>query len=194
MVNERYAVVDVETTGFSPVSDRIVEVACVLVDGDAVVDRWSTLINPQRPIPERATAVHGITDRAVRGAPLLADALSELREVCSGRLLVAHNAQFDLAFLSGLDHVGGLCTMRLARVLFPEAPNHKNQTLRAFLEIDREIGEEVGAHRALDDAVVTAHVLLACWRRFVAQRSAEGWRAFARSVALVGAPGILKAS
>jgi DNA polymerase III epsilon subunit-like protein len=77
--------------------------------------------------------------------------------------------------------------MRLARALVPEAPNHKNQTLRAFLRIDDMLDEELGAHRALDDALVTAHVLIACRRRFRERRVRESWGRFLRSTALCAA-------
>jgi DNA polymerase III subunit epsilon len=184
---ERYAVVDVETTGFSPTADRIVEVACVALDGTRTVDRWSTLVNPGRPIPDRASAIHGITDAMVAGAPPLAVALDELRRRCAGRLVGAHCAQFDLSFLRDLGIESALCTMRLARALVPEAPNHKNQTLRAFLRLDEAIGHELGAHRALDDAIVSAHVLIACRRRFRARRPGESWEGFISRSAIVRA-------
>jgi DNA polymerase III epsilon subunit-like protein len=184
---DRYAVVDVETTGFSPTADRVVEVACVCVDGNRIVDRWATLVYPGIAIPERATAIHGITNGMVAQAPTLANALAELRHRCQGRLLAAHYAQFDLSFLSGLEADAALCTMRLARALVPEAPNHKNQTLRAFLHLDRELEAHLGAHRALDDATVSAHILIACRRRFKARHGPESWERFVRSTALVRA-------
>lgn len=185
MVSERYAVVDVETTGFSPVADRIVEVACVCIDGDRIVNRWSTLVDPGTPIPPRASDVHGITDAMVAGAPAAADALAELRRIVRGRTLVAHYARFDLSFLGSLRRRGAVCTLRLARALVPEAPNHKNQTLRHVLRIDRRAGEPLSAHRALDDAIVTGHVLLACRSRFSRRYWGVSWRRFLTERALV---------
>ncbi|HEV3092290.1 MAG TPA: 3'-5' exonuclease [Candidatus Cybelea sp.] len=185
MERERYCVIDVETTGFSPVRDRIVEVACALVEGHRVVDRWATLVDPDMPIPAVATAVHGITDAMVAGAPSASEALRHVRRWCAGRTPAAHCANFDLAFVGPSVARSGLCTMRLARALFPEAPNHKNQTLRRFLSIDREAGETFEAHRALGDAVVSAHVLIACRRRFRARGGAEPWRHFIRERAFV---------
>lgn len=188
---ERYAVVDVETTGFSPARDRIVEVACALVDGDtgdglAVTGTWSTLVNPFVAIPPYATAVHGIDDSMVWGAPWIGDALAELREFTAGRTVVAHCAGFDLSFLGPTIATEGLCTMRLSRRLIPEAPNHKNQTLRGVLNVDRMTGTPLLAHRALGDAIVTAHVLIECRRRFAARTAIEGtWNRFAREHALV---------
>ncbi|BDE06825.1 hypothetical protein WPS_21010 [Vulcanimicrobium alpinum] len=90
-----YAVVDVETTGFDRMSDRVVEVACVLIRGGREVDAFSTLVDPGRPIPERATAVHGITDAHVRSKPYLEVLSPELQRICEGAIVVAHNAAFD---------------------------------------------------------------------------------------------------
>jgi DNA polymerase III subunit alpha, Gram-positive type len=178
MVPDRYAVVDVETTGFSPVNDRIVEVACVLVDGDCVVDRWATLVRPDIEIPARATDIHGITNAMVADAPPLWRALATLRNLCCDRIVVAHYARFDLSFLRDLHPDSAICTLKLARALVPEAPNHRNQTLRSVLHIDEAIGEKVAAHRALDDALVTAHVLIACHRRFRERRLGISWERF----------------
>ena len=185
MRSERYAVVDVETTGFSPLRDRIVEVACALVDADRIVGQWATLVNPQVPIPASATAIHGITDDLVEGAPNAHDALRKLRQHCGDRTIVAHCARFDLSFLGSAFGKEALCTMRLARALFPEAPNHQNQTLRVYLGIDDAVAGALRAHRALDDATVTAHILIACRRHFRDRFAGEPWVRFARTRALV---------
>jgi DNA polymerase III epsilon subunit family exonuclease len=185
MLWDRYAVVDVETTGFSPLDDRIVEVACVLVDRDRVVDRWASLVRPGIAIPARATHIHGITNDMVADAPSLRHVIRELRDRCRARVVAAHYAPFDLSFLRGLHPENAICTMRLARELVPEAPNHRNQTLRSVLRIDDVLEEELGAHRALDDAIVTAHVLIACKRRFRERRSRISWQRFLQKTASV---------
>jgi len=185
MFLERYCVIDVETTGFSPVRDRIVEVACAVVEGDRVVERWATLVDPEVPIPPQATAIHGITDEMVADAPSLSAALRPARRLCEGRVVAAHCAGFDLSFLGASIGSEALCTMRLARALFPEAQNHKNQTLRRFLDVDGIAGERFDAHRALGDAVVSAHVLIACRRRFRFRRPNESWSRFVRRAAIV---------
>ncbi len=182
---ERYCVIDVETTGLRPVADRVVEIACALVDGDRVVGRWAMLVNPGIAIPPAASAIHGITDGMVRDAPDVRNALRHARRLCRGRLVTAHCARFDLSFVGASVGNAALCTMRLARALIPEAPNHKNQTLRRFLGIDRIAGEDLPAHRALGDALVAAHVLIACRRRFRALRPNESWERFIRSRAWV---------
>jgi DNA polymerase III epsilon subunit family exonuclease len=162
----RYAVVDIETTGFSPASDRVVEVACVIVQDGRVVHRWSSLVDPERPIPWRATDVHGITDDDVAQAPSFSEVERHLIGLCAGATVVAHNASFDLSFLTALQAQPHLCTLALARRAFPHAPNHKNQTLRRYLEIDRDpLLRGLEAHRALADALVTAAILLRCLAR-----------------------------
>lgn len=163
----RYAVIDLETTGFSPVHDRVVEAACVLVEERAIVGAWSSLVNPGRPIPEYASRVHGITDADVANAPPFAYVQRRLFDLCEGAIVVAHNASFDLSFLPLLAPLPSLCTLQLARRRFPNAPDHKNQTLRAYLEIDRLLetlwrAHPLQAHRALADALVTAGILLRC--------------------------------
>ncbi len=173
----RFAVVDVETTGFDPRVDRVVEMACVTVENGRVVETWSTLVDPEMPIPAYATRVHGITDRDVARAPNFAYAQWHLAERCWGATIAAHNATFDLGFLPRLRVHPVVCTLALARRAFPEAPNFKNQTLRAYLGI--EIAREGGlvAHRALDDALVTAAVLVKCFERLRAREAmidAEG--------------------
>lgn len=159
----RYAVIDVETTGFSPINDRVVEMACVLIQDGALAGTWSTLVDPQRPIPAYATRVHGITDDDVAGAPSFELAQRQLHRLCRGATVVAHNAAFDLGFLPALAYLPSLCTVRLARRAFPEAPNYKNQTLRVYLELDRDPAlATMPSHRALGDATITAHILLRC--------------------------------
>lgn len=189
MLGERYCVIDVETTGFSPVADRIVEIACAIVEDERVVGEWATLVDPGTPIPPVATAIHGITDAMVAGAPRIGEALLEARRRCEGRMVAAHSATFDLSFVGPAIANEALCTMRLARALFPEAPNHKNQTLRRFLGVDAIAGERLQAHRALGDAIVSAHVLIACRRRFRRHRPWESWTRFVRRHAVVARGG-----
>ncbi len=165
--------VDVETTGFSHASDRVVEMACVVVSGRTIVQTWSTLVDPRRPIPEYATRVHGITDQDVTNAAPFVVAQRRLRRLCRGSTVVAHNAAFDLGFLPALAHLPSLCTLRLARRCFPQAPNHRNQTLRRYLRIDDDPAlADLPAHRALADALVTAAILLRCLEWYDVDRSA----------------------
>ncbi|MHB8230592.1 MAG: 3'-5' exonuclease [Vulcanimicrobiaceae bacterium] len=161
-----YAVIDVETTGFNPAVDRVVEAACVQIrDGD-IVGTWSSLVNPQRPIPPQASAVHGIYDEDVVNAPAFEHVEAHLLGLCSESVVVAHNASFDLGFLPALAAARpALCSLQLARRAFPLAPNHKNQTLRYYLRLDDDpLIASLGAHRALADALVTTAIFLRCVR------------------------------
>ncbi|HEY4439966.1 MAG TPA: 3'-5' exonuclease [Candidatus Elarobacter sp.] len=160
-----YAIVDVETTGFSREHDGVVEVACVLVRRGIRFRAFSTLVNPGRPIPPRATEVHGIADADVADAPPLAEVAPTLRRLCMGAIVVAHNAGFDRGFLPMLAGRPGLCTLRLARHLLPELRSHANQALRETLGIALPAGAE--AHRAFSDVSVTASILEILLNRYL---------------------------
>ena len=148
--------VDVETSGFPPKAE-IVEIGWVdLVfypEGWQIVgEHRSEFVNPGHPIPASATNIHGITDDMVREAMSPADARALLAK--GAVLHAAHNARFDKQFIrSGLPWI---CTMEGARKIWPQAPNHKNETLKTFLGIE----VEGNAHRAGYDAAVSARILL----------------------------------
>jgi len=152
-----FAVVDVETTGFSAFTDRVVEVACVRMQGGRIIDRFSTIVDPEREIPPYATNVHGITDDDVAGKPTLGEVRGYLGDLVSDAAIVAHNASFDMSFLPFVAHRPVVCSMRLAMHVY-DAPRYTNQALRAALcANDRDL-RDLEAHRALADAIVTAHV------------------------------------
>jgi exodeoxyribonuclease X len=159
-----FAVVDVETTGVNPALDRVVEVACVVVRGGRETQCFSSLVDPDRPIPPRASAIHHLTDRDVAGQPRLEEVAPIVEALCAGAVVTGHNLSFDLRFLTMLQFRSSLCTLRLARHCFPELDGHANQLLRYALEgVPRGYGN---AHRALDDARVTASVLQVLLRRY----------------------------
>jgi exodeoxyribonuclease X len=148
-----FRVVDCETTGTNPEEDRVIEVASVDINyAGEILGSSSSLINPGREIPIRSMVVHHITNRMVEGAPKLEDVWPKLREG-SFHAMAAHNAQFDFAFLE--TDSPKLCTLRLARHLWPELESHSNQYLRYYLGIE-EVGADVPMHRAVGDATVTA--------------------------------------
>ena len=166
MEASRYAVVDVETTGFSPRDDRVVEVACVVVDANCrTLAEFVSLVDPGRAIPAFATGIHGIGDTDVAGAPRLDELAATLRALTAGAAVVAHNASFDRRFLPFLDDRRWLCTLWLARRYVPEAPRFSNQALRAHLGIRDPRLNEREPHRAYADAIVTVGILRACLRR-----------------------------
>ncbi len=147
------AFVDLETTGGSTGEHRITEVGVVEV-GPAGVSRWSTLVDPQQPIPPFIQQLTGITDAMVRGAPTFDTIAAGLFERLNGKLFIAHNASFDRAFLRSEFHRAGfafnpdvLCTVRLSRALFPAEKRHGLDAL-----VERHALVPSDRHRALADA------------------------------------------
>jgi DNA polymerase-3 subunit epsilon len=155
-----YAVIDLETTGFDTLRDRIVEVAIVQTDGYTIENRWSSLVNPGRDIPPMAFATHGISDEDVEDAPELWALLPAIEDLVEGRTLVAHHATFDRNFLWTLRQPW-ICTLELARKAYPHAPSHRLGRLVEYLGLRQQLTSD-RLHRALPDAEATAHLLTAC--------------------------------
>ncbi len=162
----RFAVVDVETSGLSVRRHRVLQVGVVVIDGaGSVLDRWAEMVRPRRRWWFRVgpTQLHGIRRRHVRHATPLADVLHRLEASLHGAVFVAHNAEFDLAFLRKAAREAGvvlpvstsLCTLRLARELDPE--RRHSHRLGALCE--RYGVALVQPHDALADADATAAVL-----------------------------------
>lgn len=175
-----FAVVDVETTGMSPLcGDRVTEVAAVVVRDGVVTDRFQTLVNPERPIPPRISALTHITNDMVRHAPPFRVVRAELADLLAGRVFVAHNAGFDWRFLSAeMEFAGGgplggrrLCTVRLARRLLPELPSRRLDALARHYGIAIE-----SRHRAMGDADATARILLRLLEHAELSRGCRSWR------------------
>lgn len=167
-------VVDTETTGLDPATDRVVEIAAVGMssgeNGWSIGDGARSLVNPRRPIPPEASAVHHILDADVANAPDMLEAIDRVLPLAwqdSVDVFVAHNARFDLGFLPMLKDKRWIDTYRCALHVWPDAPRHNNCTLFYWLGIPRF--EEARAHSALFDASVTARLLL----RLLAERSVE---------------------
>jgi DNA polymerase-3 subunit epsilon len=171
LAGTRLTALDTETTGLDPcLGHGLVEVACVSLDDGEIGEVWSTLVNPGRPIPADASAVHGITDRMVQDAPGPAEVAAEVERRCAGRPLVFHHAAFDLPFLAALLRRGGrrpldqavVDTLGLARGLFEQGGNGLG-ALAARFALPAE-----PAHRARGDALTTARllrVLVPLWER-----------------------------
>jgi DNA polymerase III epsilon subunit family exonuclease len=171
-----YAVFDCETTGTDPDRDEIVSFAVVLLDREGVeTGRFGSLVRPSCPIPEDATAIHGISDADVAAAPTFAELGARLREFLRGRVFVAHNASFDLAMLRGACQAGGCefqpaavaCTLDGFRVLEPLAENHQLGTL-----CERH-GVALGAHDALSDALAAVALVRVLLERDLAPESVQ---------------------
>jgi len=150
---DRLAFVDCETSGLSPIEDRVTEIGVVTVDS-AGVNEWTTLVNPGRHISERSRLFDGIDAELVKDAPKFKDIAHELNAKLSGRHFIAHNARFDFTFLRAEFERAGipftpqpLCSVALSRKLYPEYRNHDLDTLMQRHELPAEV-----RHRALPDA------------------------------------------
>ncbi len=158
MKPRRYAIIDIETTGLKAPRDKITEIAIVLHDGARVLDEWSTLINPEVPLPYRITELTGITNEMVAQAPRFYEVARQIVERTEGAIFVAHNVRFDYTFVREEFRRLGytysrrqLCTVRLARQAFPGLPSYSLDSLI------RHLGLPVAdRHRALGDARATA--------------------------------------
>lgn len=160
-----YIIFDTETTGFSPhMGDRIIEIAAVRVVNGEITDTFDQLINPNRPLSAEAARVNGITEDMVRDAPDASIVIPQFLEFVGSDTLVAHNAEFDMTFLSAeMERLGmdvsryhpAVCTVELARKELPQLERHNLDSLIQHfgLNVDRR-------HRALDDVIATAHVFM----------------------------------
>ena len=159
-INTTYCVLDLETTGFSPVLEKITEIGIMKVQDGKVIDKFSTFVNPQKPIPPRVVEVTNITDDMVRNAETIDAVFPMMMEFIKGSVLVAHNADFDIGFLKHNAKVLGyefdftyLDTLTLAKELFPDYKTYKLGRIAKNLGIKVEV-----AHRALDDVDTTVKV------------------------------------
>lgn len=166
MVNQKYAVVDIETTGHSSSNgDRIIQLAIVFIEGNQIVDKFSTFINPQKSIPLFIQDLTKIKNDDVVGAPLFEQIGADILDKLQDHIFVAHNIHFDLSFLqSELKRVGlpklnckTMDTVEFAKLMFPNLYSYKLQDIASELQIELH-----AAHRADDDALATAHLLLKC--------------------------------
>ncbi|GAA4297564.1 exonuclease domain-containing protein [Nibribacter koreensis] len=153
-----YAIIDIETTGSQPSDDRITEIAVFIHDGNQVVDQYSTLINPGRPIPFFISQLTGITDEMVRDAPKFHEVAKDIVQITEGKVFVAHNVRFDYSFLKkefsdlGFNYQRKtLCTVRLSRKLMPGLPSYSLGKLCKSIDIPLQM-----RHRAIGDAEATA--------------------------------------
>ncbi|MCD6202440.1 MAG: 3'-5' exonuclease [Bacteroidales bacterium] len=156
-----YAVIDIETTGLSPRKEKITEIALFLTDGKRIVNEFSTLINPERPIPYYITRLTGITDEMVAEAPKFYEVARTLVEMTEGTVFTAHNARFDYGFVREEFRQLGypyereiMDTLRWSRRLLPGHPSYSLGRLCHALGIHVN-----GRHRAAGDALATVHLL-----------------------------------
>ena len=162
---ESIIVLDFETSGISPdYGDRAIEIGAVKLTAGRVVDRFQSLMNPGLRINSFIEGYTGITNQMVKNAPKAAEVMRSFADFIAEAPLVAHNASFDRRFLSAeFDRIGLRrrfdfgCSMLASRRIYPEAPNHKLETLVHY----KRLRTDGTFHRALADAEMTAHLWLA---------------------------------
>ncbi|MEE1315422.1 MAG: PolC-type DNA polymerase III [Faecalimonas sp.] len=169
---DSYVVFDLETTGFSASSDHIIEIGAVKVEEGVITERFSSFVNPERPIPFHITNLTGITDEMVLDAPKIDVVLPQFLEFIGDAALVAHNASFDVGFIEENCRRLGigksytyLDTVALARVLLPTLSKFKLNLVAKALGISLE-----NHHRAVDDAGATAEIFI----KFIAMLQEKG--------------------
>ncbi len=161
-LDDTYVVFDIETTGFSSVKDKIIEIGAVKVVNGQITERFSTFVNPKIPIPFAITNLTGITDEMVMVSQTIDAILPQFLEFAGDAVLVAHNASFDVGFIEqncknlGIDRrYTYLDTVALARVLLPTLAKYKLNVVAKALDISLE-----NHHRAVDDAGATAEIFV----------------------------------
>ncbi|MBC2581760.1 DNA polymerase III subunit alpha [Clostridium sp. DJ247] len=159
-IDTTYCVLDLETTGFSPVTEKITEIGIMKFKDGKVIDRFSCFVNPEKPIPAKVIEVTNITDDMVRDAETIDKVFPKMLDFIEGSVLVAHNAGFDINFLKHNARVLGydfdftyVDTLSLAQEIFPDFKTYKLGRIAKNLGIKVEV-----AHRALDDVDTTVKV------------------------------------
>ncbi|HAN76645.1 MAG TPA: exonuclease, partial [Bacteroidales bacterium] len=152
-----YTVIDIETTGGSPKSDRITEIAIFVFDGEKIIDQFVSLVNPEKTLEPFITRLTGITNEMLVGAPKFYEIAKQIVEITDNRIFVAHNANFDYNFIKtefanlGFDFKRQTVdTVRLARILIPGRRSYSLGNICADLGIPIN-----GRHRAAGDAEAT---------------------------------------
>ncbi len=156
----KFAIIDIETTGGAPKNNKITEIAIVISDGRQILDQYSSLVNPEMPIPPFITNMTGISNQMVQNAPKFYEIAKEILEFTKDTVFVAHNVKFDYGFIKAEYQQLGfnftmrqLCTVRLSRACFPKLGSHSLGNLIKHFSLKVK-----NRHRALDDALATAEL------------------------------------
>lgn len=171
-LDSKFVVFDIETTGFSAVNDRIIEIGAVKVENGEIVDRYSTFVNPERPIPFEIEKLTGINDGMVVDAAVIEDILPEFLAFSEDCIMVAHNAEFDMSFIKEncrrmnlLRKFTVVDTLAMAQSMLPDLKNYKLDTV-----VEAVGGTLENHHRAVEDAESTADIFV----KFVARLKGMG--------------------
>ena len=170
--NDEFVVFDIETTGLSPLSCKITEIGAVLVKNDEILSVFNTFVDPEMPIPDEIVRLTGITDDMVAGAPKTKEAVQKFLGFVGNRMLIAHNASFDISFIrkAAQDHNlsfenSYLDTVSMSRFVNPDLKKHKLDTIAEYFGLG-----EFNHHRASDDAEICAKIFY----RMVAKLENDG--------------------
>ena len=162
LLSDTYVVFDLETTGFSSIKDKIIEIGAVKVENGQITEKFSTFVNPKIPIPFEITKLTSITDEMVMEAPDIDTVLPEFLELVGDAALVAHNASFDVGFIEQncryqdiTPDFTSVDTVAMARILLPTLAKFKLNVVANALHISLE-----NHHRAVDDAGATAEIFV----------------------------------
>ena len=177
-LRDDFVVFDIETTGFSPIKNRIIEIGAVKVSGGKICDRFSCFVNPHTAIPFEIERLTGINDEMVADAEDIEVILPKFMEFCEGCVLVAHNASFDMSFIKENMKTQGIerdltyvDTVAISRALLTDMAKHTLDAISKKLGISLE-----NHHRAVDDAEATAHI----FEKFIIKLEEEGVQTLAQ--------------
>lgn len=169
-----FVVFDTETTGLNAQSERLTEIGAVVLKNGEIVEEYDEFVNPERPIPPKITELTGINDAMVADAPTEKEALEHFFAFAKGRILIAHNANFDMGFLSAAAQRHNLTcdftyidTLPIVRTLYPTLRNHKLDTVVKHLKLG-----DFNHHRACDDAKILGLVFAEVAKKLVAEKHA----------------------
>ncbi len=160
-----FVVLDIETTGISPKTNKIIEIALIKVKNGKIIDKYHSLFNPERYLPLEITKLTGINDYDLDDAPLFISKINEINNFISDSVLVAHNSNFDISFLQQEYQIAGeifptntvICTLKLSRKLFPFLESKSLASVAKHLNVKYK-----KLHNAFSDASITAKVFLKC--------------------------------
>ena len=174
-LDDTYVVFDLETTGFSPKNDSIIEIGAVKIKNGVIIDNFSEFVNPRRAIPYKITELTGITEDMVRDAQSIHDVLPRFIDFIGDSVVVAHNASFDCSFIAkncndmGLEFSPTVVdTVQVCRFLYPELKSVKLNIVAKYLGVKLE-----SHHRAVDDAKATADILVECIKKIKEELEVE---------------------
>lgn len=159
-LDEIYVAIDVETTGFSPILNELIEISAIKYNKDMKIDTFTTLIKPKNIIPEHITRITGITNEMTRNSPSIENVMPQLIEFIGKNPLVAHNAPFDMGFLQfnsnkSFSRNKVIDTLEISRRIAPMLQNHKLGTMARYIGITEE-----GFHRAEFDCECCAKIYM----------------------------------